>query len=203
MTVLMAPLRALTFVNSGLLAVGRFLAWICLGIMVVTILIQIVWRYMPGLDALNWTEEFARFLMLWMTGLIAPSGYRWGGFVAIDMLTRALPRVPSLLLMLVILLLSLVVLVTGVYLGYGEVTGFGGRFASATLWVPFEISLDPLGIAFEWTKLGKKYMFASLWVCCMLLTLVNIELILKTLIGLVDRDADLPDDPAMVRAGAD
>ena len=24
--------------------------------------------------------------MLWMTGLMAPSAYRWGGFVAIDML---------------------------------------------------------------------------------------------------------------------
>ena len=158
---------------------------------------------MPGLDALNWTEQFARFLMLWMTGLIAPSGYRWGGFVAIDMVVRALPRVPALLLALAILLMSLLVLVAGVYLGYAEVTGFGGRFASPTLWVPFEISTSPFNISFEWTKLAKKYMFASLWICCILMVLVNIELILKSLIKLADPDQDIPEDPAMIAAGGD
>jgi len=203
LTALLAPFRALSAVNTVLLSIGRFIAWICLGIMVLTILVQIVWRYMPGLDALNWTEEFARFLMLWMTGLIAPSGYRWGGFVAIDMVPRMMPRVMAGVLMLVIFLLSLMVLITGVILGYGEVTGFGGRFTSPSLWIPFTLGTSPFELTFEWVKMPKKYMFASLWIGCMMLVLVNIELVLRSVIGLINPDEDLPDDPYMVTGGAD
>lgn len=196
MGILWLPLRALTPINTFLLRIGRNLAWVCLMLMVVVILAQVVMRYVVG-SALPWSEELARFFMLWMTGIIAPSAYRWGGFVAIDMLPRALPRVPALLLNLVILLLGLVVLITGIRIGYSEVTGFGGKFNSASLKVPMSL------IGGESFAVKKAYMFASLWVCCILMVLVSIELILRNIIALADSDADLPDDPDMIVAGAD
>jgi hypothetical protein len=58
-------------------------------------------------------------------------------------------------------------------------------------------------ITWEWTKVAKKYMFASLWICCILMTLVNIELILRTLASLINPDQELPNDPHMIAAGAD
>ncbi|MEM1265975.1 MAG: TRAP transporter small permease subunit [Pseudomonadota bacterium] len=187
---------------SVLLLIGRGLAWIALGLMVLTILHQVVMRY--GFNAApNWTEELARFLMLWMTGLAAPSALRWGGFVAIDMVPRALPRVPGLLLNLFILTLALLVLVLGVQLGWREITGFGGRFASPSLWVPFDVTFATFEIAWEWTKVAKKYMFASLWVGCCLMTVVTLELMLRTVLTILDPNRDLPDDPHMMAAGAD
>ena len=59
--------------------------------MVIVILVQVFFRYVLN-NALPWPDELARFLMLWMTGFIAPSAYRWGGFVSIEMLPQLLPK---------------------------------------------------------------------------------------------------------------
>ena len=74
--------------------------------MVLVILIQVFFRYALN-NALPWPDEFARFLMLWMTGFIAPSAYRWGGFVSIDMLKDLLPRKIGLFINLLLLSISL------------------------------------------------------------------------------------------------
>ena len=88
-------------INTFFLRIGRQFAWIAIFLMVVVIMIQVFFRYVLN-NALPWPDEVARFLMLWMTGLIAPSAYRWGGFVSIDMLERFLPKIISTLLTLFI-----------------------------------------------------------------------------------------------------
>ena len=105
-----AALDALTAVNSAALALGRQLAWMAMALMVAVILAQVFWRYALS-SPLAWPEEAARGLMIWMMGLIAPSAWRWGGFVAIDMLPSALPPRAASLLRLAILALTLAVLV--------------------------------------------------------------------------------------------
>lgn len=109
-------------VNAALLALGRWLGAVCVASMLLIILAQVFFRYVMG-DALAWPEEAARFLMLWMAGLMAPTAYRRGGFVSIEMLVRLLPRRPAALLALLLLGLSLVVLVVGLRIGWSEVTG--------------------------------------------------------------------------------
>lgn len=122
---LMIILRPLTLINSSLLKVGRGIGVITIVAMVLAILTQVIFRY--GLNnALPWPDEAARFCMLWMTGLMAPTAFRRGGFVAIDMFGRALPNIISKLLNILLLMISLVVLVIAVKIGWGEVTGFGG-----------------------------------------------------------------------------
>ena len=195
MAALWLPLKVLSQLNTIVLRIGRQFAWICLALMVLSIVLQVFFRYVVG-NALPWSEEAARFLMLWMTGIVAPSAYRWGGFVAIDMLPRALGRVPAHILNLAILAFALLVLIVGIKIGYSEVTGFGGKFKSPSLKLPPEWFGKAIAMP-------KAYMFASLWICCILMTLVNIELILRNIIGLIDSDADLPDDPDMIVAGAD
>ncbi len=184
---IMAVLRAISAVNTLLLRVGRNLAWMALALMVVVILLQVFFRYVIN-NALAWPDEAARFLMLWMTGLIAPSAFRWGGFVAIDMLPRALPRAVGLVLTVILLALSISVLSVGLLHGYNHTFGFGGRFDSASLRVP----LDLIGL--ETFKVKLRYMYGSLLTGIALLVLVNVELILRAAVSLMWPDEELPDD---------
>ena len=178
-------LSAISLVNSAILALGRHIAWMALGLMVLVILLQVVFRYVFN-NALAWPDEAARFLMLWMTGLIAPSAFRWGGFVAIDMLPLALPRVAGLVLTMILLLLSLSVLAMGLQHGYNHTMGFGGNFDSSSLRLP----LDLIGL--ESLKVKLRYMYGSLLISIILLLLVNVELVLRTAANLISPDARLP-----------
>lgn len=183
-------------INSFVLRVGRFVAWTALALMVIVILFQVFFRYVLN-NALPWPDEAARFLMLWMTGLIAPSAYRWGGFVAIDMAPTALPGRMGQILMLFLLMLSASVLFVAIGFGWDHTMGFGGNFNSSSLRIP----LDLVGL--EAIKVKLRYMYGSLLVCVVLLLSVNIELILRTIIEFLDPGLNLPGDDRIVVAGAD
>ncbi len=174
--------NSLGAVNAVLLAVGRWLGAGCVALMVVIILLQVFFRYVLG-DALAWPEEAARFLMLWMTGLMAPTAFRCGGFVSIEMLVRFLPKGLAALLTMLLLGLSMVVLIVGIRIGWSEVTGLGGRFTTDSLSVP---SLD----FSSWIKVPKAWMMTSLVVGLTLLISVCLELFLRafaTLLGAQSR----------------
>jgi TRAP-type C4-dicarboxylate transport system permease small subunit len=186
MGVLMAPILALKRVNDVVLQVGRALAVVALAIMVAVILAQVFYRYVLN-AALPWPDEAARFCMLWMTGLIAPMAYRRGGFVAIDMLERALPLRLGAILSLVLLAISLAVLVFAVRIGWNEVTGFSGRFSTASLWIPTSPGFD------EWMRVPRSWMMASLLVGIILLIMVSVELILRQIVSLMGAGSALPE----------
>lgn len=197
MPVLFGLLWPLQRFNTAILAIGRVIAICALAVMVCLILGQVFMRYVLN-DAPNWTEEGARFGMLWMTGLIGPMAYRRGGFVAIDMLERALPRILSGLLMLVLLAITLWVLVIMWDRGLNNhVNSLSGRGTSASLRLP----LDWFGG--EQVKFRNSWMFASLWVCVNLLILVNLELIIRQLITLFGGGDKLTPLAEANMAGAD
>ena len=151
---------------------------VAIGLMVLAILIQVFFRYVLN-SALPWPDEAARFIMLWLTGFMAPLAYRQGGFVAIDMLIEALPEKLGAALSLVLLVISGAVLFVAVNIGWGEVTGFGGRFATASLYVPTSFDFS------EWFRVPRSWMMMSLFVGVVLLLIVNIELILRSLITML------------------
>lgn len=194
---MLAVLAPISWANTLVLRAGRHVAWMALALMVAVILAQVFFRYALN-NALAWPDEAARFLMLWMMALMAPSAMRWGGFVSIDMLPRALPRVPGLVLQLFLLMLCLLVLIVAIPHGYKHTFGFGGNFNSSSLRIP----LDWVGL--EAVRVKLRYMYASLFVAVLLLTSVTMELILRTLIRLFDPEAEMPplDAPDVV-AGAD
>ncbi len=183
MAILLGILRPLQFVIDVVLRLGRGFAVVAIALMVVCILVQVFYRYVLN-NALPWPEEAARFLMLWMTGLIAPSAYRRGGFVAIDMAVAALPRVPAALLALALLLVSMMVLVMGLQLGMKHVNS-GWLFSSPTLRLPLEL------IGGQGFKIKLAWMYLSLYVGLILLLVVNIELILRSIVGLLGGDDHL------------
>ncbi len=185
MGALIGATKGLAKLNGALLALGRWLGAFLLALMVAAILAQVWYRYVIG-NALAWPDEAARFLMLWMTGLMAPTAFRRGGFVAIDMIQLLMPRALAAALQLLLLALSLLVLAMAFRIGLSELSGLGARFATSSLWYPS--GLMPL----EWAKVPRGWMMASFHVGVTLLLLVNVELLLRAVLGLVGRDGELP-----------
>jgi TRAP-type C4-dicarboxylate transport system permease small subunit len=105
MKALRGLLRGLQAVNTPLLATGRWIGVFAISVMVFVILLQVYFRYILG-SALPWPDEAARFCMLWMTGLMAPTALREGGFVAIDTIDAILPNIVARLLQIILLLVS-------------------------------------------------------------------------------------------------
>lgn len=174
-------------INDVLLSIGRVIGVFAIATMVIVILVQVFCRYVLG-SALPWPDEAARFCMLWMTGLMAPTALRNGSFVAIDTIETLLPNVVTRLLQLLLLLVSLTVLIVAVQIGWKEVTGLGGRFATASLYVPLSTDFD------TWYRVPRSWMMTSLLVGIALLILVNIELILSRFISLFRPDLDTDQD---------
>lgn len=172
--------------NTIILRIGRQLAWIAIFLMVVVILIQVFFRYILN-NALPWPDELARFLMLWMTGFIAPSAYRWGGFVSIEMLPKLLPKLIENILLLILLSLSLFILIIGFQLGLQHIK-IGWIFESSSIKIPFHL------IGGEQKALKLAWMYMSLPVGIFLLILVNIELILRKIFLILKVNFDPPDD---------
>ncbi|MEO9865869.1 MAG: TRAP transporter small permease subunit [Yoonia sp.] len=179
MAVLFGLLWPLERINSIVLAIGKVVAVAALAIMVCLILGQVFFRYILN-DAPNWTEEAARFGMLWMTGLMAPLAYRMGGFVGIDMLERALPRVLAGILSLVLMVLTMWVLMVAWERGLNNhIDTLSGKGCSASLRWPFGIEVGKCGEKFQ-----NRFQYASLWVGVNLLILVNLELMIRQIITL-------------------
>lgn len=192
MKVLHTMLHSLQALNTPLLAAGRWIGVVAISIMVFVILLQVFFRYILG-NALPWPDEAARFCMLWMTGLMAPTALREGGFVAIDTIDTLLPTFVSRLLQIILLMVSLMVLVVAVQIGWKEVTGLGGRFTTASLYVPASLSFD------DWHRVPRSWMMSSLLVGIVLMILINIELILSRLLAIVDPVQSVSEKPSAVR----
>lgn len=202
MKALRAALRGLSAVNDVLLSIGRVVGVFAIAAMVIVILVQVYCRYIIG-SALPWPDEAARFCMLWMTGLMAPTALRNGGFVAIDTIEVLLPNLVARLLQIILLAVSLAVLVIAVQIGFKEVTGLGGRFTTASLYVPLSLSPGSLStgtlfVVDEWYRVPRSWMMMSLLVGIVMLILVNIEMILSKIVHLSDPPE--PTDPAAVLA---
>ena len=171
-------LKPISKINDVALSIGRQISWVLVALMVLAIGLQVFCRYILN-SALPWPEEFARVMMIWMMALTAPSAYRWGGFVAIDMFLEALPKKLSYLLNLALTAIATCVLV---FLLYYAIRHFnsGWIFKSSTLKIPLA------------------YIYLSMSICFGAMLSVNIELIIRILGKLFGGDErfDMPKQAA-------
>ena len=180
-------LNILKYLNTFFLRIGRQLAWVAILLMVIVILLQVFFRYILN-NALPWPDELARFFMLWMTALIAPSAYRWGGFVSIDMIIGFFSKLIGNLISLLLLMLSLFILIIGFKLGLDHIK-IGWIFNSASIKIPlFIIGEQSIPLKLAW-------MYMSLPIGIFLLILVNLELILIRIISIFDPFLNINSDP--------
>lgn len=70
---------------------NRWVLIVLLASMSVIIFTNVVMRYVTH-DSLEWGEEVARYMMIWLTFLGAGSVLRLGGHIAVENLQDALPR---------------------------------------------------------------------------------------------------------------
>ena len=177
---LSALYRNLCRFNSALLLIGRQLAWMCVALMTLIILLQVFYRYVLN-DALPWPEEAARALMIWMTALAAPTAYRYGGFVSIDMLQDYLPSVLRTILIISLLLIAGVVLIKLLELAI-NFFGRGFRTYTASIRLPWD----------QTEKLKRAWIYLAMPVCFGGMLLVNIELLLREIGSRLGREEDFP-----------
>ena len=76
-------------INELVGKIGRYCGLTLIGAMTLVILYQVFMRYVLN-DPPTWSEEVSRFMMVWMTFLVAPIAYRHGMNVAIETLSRFL-----------------------------------------------------------------------------------------------------------------
>ena len=76
-------------VNDLVGKIGKYCGLTLIGAMTLVILYQVFMRYVLN-DPPTWSEEVSRFMMVWMTFLVAPIAYRHGMNVAIETLSRFL-----------------------------------------------------------------------------------------------------------------
>lgn len=196
MGALLAVMTPLRLVNEALLTLGRAIGVFAVAAMVIAILIQVFFRYALN-SALPWPDEAARFCMMWMTGLMAPTAFRRGGFVAIDTLVRLLPARIGAIITLILLFVSLGVLIVAVQIGWSEVTGFAGKFATASLYVPTDFTFE------NWLRVPRSWMMASLLLGIALLISVNVELILRSIVKMMGGEDRLPPISLEEQVGAE
>jgi len=150
--------------NRILMTISANLAWVLVALMVLSILLQVFFRYVLN-NALPWPEEVARAFMIWMMALVSAQAYHNGSFVAIDMLHEMMPPALARLLKLLLLVIAALVLLRLFTLGL-EFFDRGFRTRAASF------------------KLPLAWVYLAMPVCFGTMLLVNIELILKNLLGL-------------------
>ncbi|WP_339723669.1 TRAP transporter small permease [uncultured Paraglaciecola sp.] len=99
------PLGKLNYVVAN---VAKNLAGGLLALMLAMILAQVFFRYVLN-DSLAWTEELAKFSMVWVACLVAPWAYRAYLNVSIQMFADALPDVLRRITEILITLLVIVI----------------------------------------------------------------------------------------------
>jgi TRAP-type C4-dicarboxylate transport system permease small subunit len=176
-------------INEIVLSIGRNIAWVLMALMVFVILLQVFFRYVLN-GALSWPEEASLALMIWMMALIAPSAYRWGGFVSIDMLADQLPKWPKFLLTLFLVMAATVVLtflLQQAWIHFSSPILFNSSGLNRLLQDSGLNSL--LGTKLEFRA---AYIYFGMVACFVMMLSVNIEALLRNLGQAFGRPADFP-----------
>ena len=85
-----AVLASLGRLNDTLLFACKWLAIVLVALIAVIVIASVLFRY--GLnDSIAWSEDAAKFLMVWLAFIGAPFGFRHGAHVAIELLPPGLP----------------------------------------------------------------------------------------------------------------
>lgn len=158
-------------INDGLAIVCRYAVILIVAALAIILSCAVFWRYVLN-NAIPWSEEGAKYLMVWLTFLGAPIALRHGGHVNVDLVVNALFGRSKQFLLLLINLVVISVCIMLVWQG-GLFAMLGARqvassFQLSMAWV---YGVVPLGGA--------------------LLLLVAVEHALKAFLGLFDPEKGL------------
>ena len=102
--------------EAAFLAVNRWLLILMLGAMSVIVFANVVLRYSTSYS-IEWSEEVARHLLIWLTFLGCGPVLRYGGHIAVENLQDVLPRPAAILLRTIVAALMMLLFVLLIYFG--------------------------------------------------------------------------------------
>jgi len=164
MTLLRKLIRLLERINFATIGACKLLTILTVAAITLIVCAGVYWRYVLN-DSLSWSEESAKFLMVWMVFTGAPIALTQGSHAAIDALQAALPpriRQASFSLIYLLILFFLAVLVYQ-----------GGQYA----WNA-RIQATPT------TGISMLYIYACMPVGGAIMFLIALEFLLKSILGI-------------------
>ena len=110
-------IRAVAAFNRALLASCRWGVILLVATITVIVALGVFFRFVLN-NSLPWTEEVAKFVMVWLAFIGAPVVLREGGHIAIDIVPTRLPAPLGIIAMMLIQLIVMVVLAVLVFQGW-------------------------------------------------------------------------------------
>lgn len=114
-----------------LVEANKWVLVLLLSAMAVIVFANVTLRYLTNFS-ITWSEEVARYLMIWMTFLGAGLALRFGGHVAITNLQEAVPARAQRLMRLVIVVLLLAFFAAMMWMGYDYMSRMRFQVTPAT-----------------------------------------------------------------------
>lgn len=173
-----AAASGLARLNDGLLWLCKYALMAVVAILAVILVAAVFWRYALN-NAIPWSEELSKYLMVWLTFLGAPIALRHGSHINIDLLQQLMPPRGQQLFHLMIHLVVVATMVLVLWQGI-TFTQLGARQVASSL------------------RLSMIYMYAAVPIGAALVTLVAIEHSLKSLVGIIDPARGLVLDHAAI-----
>ena len=159
-----APVAALGQLNDALLFACRWISIGLVAVIAIVVIASVIMRY--GINSsLSWSEDAAKFLMVWLAFLGSPLGFRHGAHVSLELLPPLPPFVRRIIRIVVhATVFALMVMLT--------------RFSWAFAWNGrSQVALTVGDISMFW-------IFVCMPIGCALMALVALELMLLTILGI-------------------
>ena len=166
--------------NAVLLVFCKALAVLLLTVMTIIIVAAVFYRYVLN-DAIAWSEEIAKFIMVWMAFITAPVGMKMGAHIAIEAIAGRLKGRIAWLLQAVIFVS--VIALMAMFVKEGAFLTMNARIQRAS-------TID----------LSIFYVYLSMPVGCAIMGMVAFEQFLNALKGVFDpsRATAMSSDPTIV-----
>lgn len=159
-----AGIPLLSALNRSVLLVCRWLAISLVAVIAIIVIASVFWRYVLN-DSLSWSEDVAKFLMVWLAFIGAPLGFRHGAHVAISLVP---PGAPAAVLRLARVLVHAIVLALMVILTWQSwLFAWNGRT---------QVALTIGDISMLW-------IFIAMPIGAAIMALVALELLMLTALG--------------------
>ena len=110
-------IRSVEALNRRLLASCRWGVVLLVAAITVIVALGVFFRFVLN-NSLAWTEEVAKFVMVWLAFIGAPVVLKEGGHIAIDFIPSRLPHALGHALLMLIQMIVMVVLAVLVYQGW-------------------------------------------------------------------------------------
>jgi TRAP-type C4-dicarboxylate transport system permease small subunit len=158
-----ASVAALGRLNNALLFLCRWFAITLVAVIAIVVSASVIMRY--GFNSsLSWAEDAAKFLMVWLTFIAAPLGFRHGAHVSLELLPPLPPLVRRIIRVLVhATVFGLMAMLTR----FSWVFAWNGRS---------QVALTIGDISMFW-------IFVCMPIGCALMALVALEFMILTILG--------------------